>query len=63
VPPDVVLRSMTQLTSLGRIERKSFSDMHCSVAQCLEVVGEWWTLLILRDVFLGVTRVRAPSSR
>lgn len=30
--------------------------MHCSVAQCLEVVGEWWTMLILRDVFLGVTR-------
>lgn len=30
--------------------------MGCSVAQCLEVVGEWWSLLILRDVFLGVTR-------
>ena len=30
--------------------------MPCSVAQCLEVVGEWWSLLILRDVFLGVTR-------
>ena len=30
--------------------------MHCSVAQCLEVVGEWWSLLILRDAFLGVTR-------
>ena len=30
--------------------------MHCSVAQCLEVVGEWWSLLIVRDVFLGVTR-------
>ena len=30
--------------------------MHCSVAQCLEVVGEWWSMLILRDVFLGVTR-------
>ena len=38
------------------MERKSFAEMHCSVAQCLEVVGEWWTLLILRDVFLGVTR-------
>src|SRR5271167_2126713 len=38
------------------MERKSFSDMHCSVAQCLEVVGEWWSLLILRDLFLGVTR-------
>ncbi len=30
--------------------------MNCSVAQCLEVVGEWWSMLILRDVFLGVTR-------
>ena len=30
--------------------------MHCSVAQCLEVAGEWWSMLILRDVFLGVTR-------
>ncbi len=30
--------------------------MHCSVAQCLEVVGEWWSMLILRDAFLGVTR-------
>jgi DNA-binding HxlR family transcriptional regulator len=38
------------------VERKSFADMHCSVAQCLEVVGEWWTLLILRDSFLGITR-------
>lgn len=30
--------------------------MHCSIAQCLEVVGEWWSLLIVRDAFLGVTR-------
>jgi DNA-binding HxlR family transcriptional regulator len=26
------------------------------VAQCLEIVGEWWSMLILRDAFLGVTR-------
>jgi DNA-binding HxlR family transcriptional regulator len=38
------------------VERKSFSDMHCSVAQALEVVGEWWSLLIVRDAFLGVRR-------
>lgn len=38
------------------MERKTFSDMHCSVAQCLEIVGEWWTLLIVRDAFLGITR-------
>ncbi|MDE3206804.1 MAG: helix-turn-helix transcriptional regulator [Acidobacteriota bacterium] len=38
------------------MERKSFADMHCSVAQCLEVVGEWWSMLIVRDAFMGVTR-------
>jgi DNA-binding HxlR family transcriptional regulator len=38
------------------MERKSFADMDCSVAQCLEVVGEWWSMLIVRDSFLGVTR-------
>ena len=38
------------------MERKSFSEMDCSVAQCLEVIGEWWSMLIVRDAFLGVTR-------
>jgi DNA-binding HxlR family transcriptional regulator len=45
-----------QPTTLGFVERKSFAGMHCSVAQCLEVAGEWWSMLILRDAFLGVTR-------
>jgi DNA-binding HxlR family transcriptional regulator len=38
------------------MQRKSFRDMNCSVAQCLEVVGEWWSMLIVRDAFLGVRR-------
>ena len=38
------------------MERKSFVDMDCSVAQCLEVIGEWWTMLVVRDCFMGVTR-------
>lgn len=38
------------------MRRASFDDMACSVAQSLEVVGEWWTPLILRDAFLGVRR-------
>jgi DNA-binding HxlR family transcriptional regulator len=38
------------------MERKSFAGVDCSVAQCLEVVGEWWSMLIVRDSFLGVTR-------
>jgi DNA-binding HxlR family transcriptional regulator len=47
---------MMKLNSLAGVERKSFADMHCSVAQCLEAVGEWWSMLIVRDAFLGVTR-------
>ncbi len=40
----------------GLVQRTSFEDVTCSVAQCLDVVGEWWSLLIVRDAFLGVTR-------
>ena len=38
------------------MRKASFADMNCSIAQSLEVIGEWWTLLILRDSFLGVRR-------
>ncbi len=38
------------------MDHKSFAGMDCSVAQCLEVVGEWWSMLVVRDSFLGVTR-------
>ena len=35
---------------------KSFDHMNCSLAQTLNVIGERWTLLILRDVFFGAKR-------
>lgn len=38
------------------MRKASFADMHCSIAQALEIIGEWWTLLILRDAFFGVRR-------
>lgn len=38
------------------MRRHSFEEMNCSIARTLEVVGEWWTLLILREVFNGVRR-------
>jgi DNA-binding HxlR family transcriptional regulator len=38
------------------VRRTSFADLNCSIAQALEVVGEWWTMLIVRDCFLGVRR-------
>lgn len=45
------------------MRRSSFADMECSVAQALEVVGEWWSLLIIRDAFLGVTRFEVFQER
>jgi DNA-binding HxlR family transcriptional regulator len=35
---------------------KSCESMNCPLAQTLEVVGERWTLLVLRDVFFGARR-------
>ncbi|MFP3582652.1 helix-turn-helix domain-containing protein [Paraburkholderia sp. SIMBA_055] len=38
------------------MKRKSFEDMDCAVALALEEVGEWWSLLIIRDALQGSTR-------
>lgn len=41
------------------MQRSDFSEMHCSVARTLDIVGDRWTPLVLRDVALGVTRFDA----
>src|ERR1700756_5340948 len=33
-----------------------YTGQNCSIARALEVVGERWTLLIIRDAFLGLRR-------
>jgi DNA-binding HxlR family transcriptional regulator len=33
-----------------------YREQNCSIARSLELVGERWTILVLRDVFLGVRR-------
>ncbi len=38
------------------MERKSFGHMQCPIARSLEHVGEWWSILILRDALYGLTR-------
>jgi len=34
----------------------SLADWNCSIARTLDVVGEWWTMLIIRDAFRGTSR-------
>jgi len=36
--------------------RRDYEGQNCSIARTLELVGERWTLLIVRDVFLGLRR-------
>src|SRR5262249_37643697 len=38
------------------MQRKSFSRMVCPIARSLERVGEWWSILILRDALHGFRR-------
>ena len=38
------------------MQRTSFGEMQCPIARSLERVGEWWSILILRDALYGMTR-------
>ena len=38
------------------MKRTDFADNPCPIARSLGRVGEWWSILILRDAFYGMTR-------
>ncbi|HEY0184355.1 MAG TPA: helix-turn-helix domain-containing protein [Rhodopila sp.] len=38
------------------MQRTSFHAMPCPIARALDRVGEWWSILILRNAFRGMTR-------
>ena len=38
------------------MQRTNFSEMACSIARTLDVIGEPWSPLILRDVWVGFSR-------
>jgi DNA-binding HxlR family transcriptional regulator len=38
------------------MQRTRFSAMDCPIARSLDRVGEWWSILILRDALGGMTR-------
>ena len=45
-----------KVTGREPMRRKSFGNMQCPIARSLERVGEWWSILILRDASLGLSR-------
>ncbi len=38
------------------MQRTRFTETACPIARSLDRVGEWWSMLILRDAFAGLTR-------
>src|SRR6266850_6446913 len=38
------------------VKRTSFEKAECPIARSLDVLGDWWSLLIIRDAFLGIRR-------
>jgi DNA-binding HxlR family transcriptional regulator len=38
------------------MQRTQFTDMACSIARTLDIIGEPWSPLILRDVWVGIRR-------
>lgn len=36
--------------------KKDLKQINCSLAQALAAVGDWWSLLVMRDIFLGNQR-------
>ena len=38
------------------MQRKSFGKMQCPVARGLDRIGEWWSILIVREALHGLTR-------
>ena len=38
------------------VKRTSMQDAECPVARSLDAIGDWWSLLIVRDAFDGICR-------
>jgi DNA-binding HxlR family transcriptional regulator len=48
--------ALREVEGVTVVQHKSFSGMNCSIARALDQVGEWWSLLIIRECTQGATR-------
>jgi DNA-binding HxlR family transcriptional regulator len=51
-------QDLREIASAGvmAVKRKCLNEDKCPIARSLDIVGDWWTLLIIRDAFAGVRR-------
>lgn len=45
------------------MSRKRFTEMNCPAARALDEIGDWWTLLIIREAFYGTRTFTGFQSR
>ena len=38
------------------VKRTSLEKADCPIARSLDAIGDWWSLLIIRDAFMGIRR-------
>jgi DNA-binding HxlR family transcriptional regulator len=38
------------------VKKTRFGNMPCAIAQSLDIIGEWWSMLIIREAFYGTRR-------
>src|SRR5260370_28512014 len=41
---------------MAMVKRTSFENADCPIARSLDALGDWWSLLIIRDALLGIRR-------
>jgi DNA-binding HxlR family transcriptional regulator len=41
------------------MHKANLATLPCSLARSLQIIGEWWTLLVLRDICFGWNRFEA----
>src|SRR6202035_2423931 len=47
---------VSRSAGIAMVKRTSFENAGCPVARSLDALGDWWSLLIIRDAFLGLRR-------
>jgi DNA-binding HxlR family transcriptional regulator len=55
---DTIGRSLYASDRLEAVKRTGLGHHRCSIARTLDMVGEWWSPLILRDIAHGIRRFR-----
>src|ERR1700761_3415704 len=52
----VIVAGVDRHRTEAEMKRPSFEHDECPIARSLDAIGDWWSMLIIREAFLGTTR-------